>query len=143
VLLLVVIGEPVPTGLMEIAREAIGRGFDAPALHSLAAHVGDDGEARAMVLRVAEEVGWDLPDAQAARVELVRHWASGLLTGQVAPIDGARSIARIGAELDGVEGEPGVFATLVTEWTRFDDGSRQECERRIVEEAGLLVADTA
>jgi hypothetical protein len=141
-LLLFLTGEH-PSNLPDVAREALDRGFDAPTLRRLAEHpAADQRETGAMLVRVAEEIGWDVPDAGTARVELVRHWAGEILTGQVTPIDGAQRIVRIlGVDSDAEDSEAGVFATLVAKCD--DTGEQEECERRIVAEAGLLVADTA
>lgn len=79
------------------------------------------------------------PDETAWRLKLVRSWAREMVTGHLSPIDGARRIAGEGAS---AQGELAVFRQLVREW-ETDDAGRPECERRILDEASLLLADTA
>lgn len=71
--------------------------------------------------------------------ENVKSWAREIVTNQIAPIDGARLIAEHGA---GEASELAVFSSLVEEWGAGGE-RRDEAERRIVEEAGMLLADTA
>ncbi|MDQ3945520.1 MAG: hypothetical protein M3357_10300 [Actinomycetota bacterium] len=74
--------------------------------------------------------------------DAVRQWARAIVTGHVSPIEGARRILRDGSgDLD-VGGELMVFAGLVGEWEE-DETQRQECEARIMDQAALLLADTA
>lgn len=75
----------------------------------------------------------------AVRLDAVRHWAREIITGQVPPIEGARGIAqRCSDELRHLA----VFEELVSEWDR-DEAGREDCEARMLEEASLIVADTA
>jgi len=75
----------------------------------------------------------------ADQLKLVRSWAREVVTGRLSPIDGARRIAGEGGS---DEEEPAVFEQLVREW-EADEAGREECERRILDEASLLLADTA
>lgn len=74
--------------------------------------------------------------------EAIRHWAREIVTGHVSPIDGARRILRDAPEGFDPAGELMVFAGLVGEWEE-DEGRRSECEARIMDEAALVLADTA
>jgi hypothetical protein len=71
------------------------------------------------------------------QLETVHEWAREMLTGRLAPIDGARRIAGAAGRTDD---ERRRFAELVAAW---DAGERDEVADRILEEASLLVADTA
>ena len=75
----------------------------------------------------------------AARLQLVKSWAREMVTGHLAPIDGARRITDAGAA---AEEELAVFHQLVQEWEQ-GEADRPECERRILDKASLLLADTA
>jgi hypothetical protein len=75
--------------------------------------------------------------------ESARHWAREIVTGRVTPIEGARRIVA-GAGEFGPADELMVFAGLVVEWDENEDeGGREECEARIMDEAAMLLADTA
>jgi hypothetical protein len=62
-----------------------------------------------------------------------------MIGGHLPAIEGARRIA--GARSEGLE-HLAVFQELVGEWDR-DESGREDCERRILEQASLLLADTA
>lgn len=79
------------------------------------------------------------PDEAVSPLKLVRSWAREMVTGHLSPIDGARRIIGEGAA---AEEELAVFHRLVRDW-ETDEAGRQECERRILDEASLLLADTA
>jgi hypothetical protein len=79
---------------------------------------------------------------KASGPDTVRHWAREIVTGHVSPIEGARSIVRDGAEELDASGELMVFAGLIGEWEE-DESRRADCEARIMDEAALLLADTA
>jgi anthranilate phosphoribosyltransferase len=64
--------------------------------------------------------------------EAIRELAAQVVSGQLAPVEGARQIAAQAARLD----EPGELAA-------FADLARTGAEDRILEEASLLLADTA
>jgi hypothetical protein len=72
-------------------------------------------------------------------LQLVRTWAREMIGGHLPAIDGARRIAE--ARSEGLE-HLVVFQELVAEWDR-DASGREDCERRILEQASLLLADTA
>jgi hypothetical protein len=74
--------------------------------------------------------------------DIVRHWAREIVTGHVSPIDGARCIVQEGPEELDAGGELMVFAGLIGEWEE-DESRRADCEARIMDEAALLLADTA
>jgi hypothetical protein len=81
-------------------------------------------------------------DQSGDRRDVARHWGREIVTGHVSPIEGARNILR-----DAPEGlDPGmdlmVFADLVGEWDE-DESRRADCEARIMDQAALLLADTA
>jgi hypothetical protein len=136
-LLLLAIGEQLPEELQRIAQDALSRGFDAPSLREMAR--AGAGDARGALRRAAEELGWAVPDEASARLELIRYWASEIVSGQVAPIEGARRIARQASpEL----GHLSVWRELVGEWDG-DETRTGESEAAILEQAALLLADTA
>ena len=64
--------------------------------------------------------------------EAIRELAAQVVTGQLTPVEGARQIAARAAQLSD-PGELAVFAEL----------ARTGAERAILEEASLLLADTA
>ena len=77
----------------------------------------------------------------AARLQLVKSWAREMVTGcqTSPPSTGARRIADAGAA---AEEELAVFHQLVQEREQ-GEADRPECERRILDKASLLLADTA
>jgi hypothetical protein len=79
-------------------------------------------------------------DETASRLKLVRSWAREMVTGHLSPIDGARRIAGEGGS---AQDELAVFHQLVREWEETGESGRPECERRMLDEASLLLADTA
>ena len=74
--------------------------------------------------------------------ELVKSWARQIVTNQLSAIDGARLIVEHCAGNAAEASELAVFAVLLQDWEAGGD-RRAEAERRIVEEAGMLLADTA
>jgi anthranilate phosphoribosyltransferase len=64
--------------------------------------------------------------------EAIRELAAQVLTGQLSPVEGAQQIAAHAARLSD-PGELAIFAEL----------ARTGAENQILEEASLLVADTA
>ncbi|HKY75537.1 MAG TPA: hypothetical protein VJS45_05325 [Acidimicrobiia bacterium] len=64
--------------------------------------------------------------------EAIRQLAAQMISGQLAPVEGARQIAAQAANLSN-PGELAVFAEL----------ARTGAENQILEEASLLLADTA
>ncbi len=80
--------------------------------------------------------------SQDAGPEPARHWAREIVTGHISPIDGARAILRDAS--DGLDpgGELMTFAELVGHWEK-DASRRDEYEARIMDEAAMLLADTA
>ena len=64
--------------------------------------------------------------------QVIRELAGQVLTGQLAPVEGARRIAAEAGRLD----DPGDLAD-------FADLARHGAEEAILEQASLLVADTA
>ncbi|MGH9024327.1 MAG: hypothetical protein ACRDV9_14745 [Acidimicrobiia bacterium] len=81
-----------------------------------------------------------MDDAEYARIEQARHWAREILTGRLPAVEGARRIARSAKGSSGAELVR--FAELVSAW-ESDSHGREDCERLMLEEASLLVADTA
>ena len=77
----------------------------------------------------------------AARRESARRWAREIVTGHLTPIEGARRIVAGAGEFDRAD-QLMVFAGLIGEW-EDDEAGRPECEARIMDEAALLLADTA
>lgn len=78
---------------------------------------------------------------QDAEEESAQHWAREIVTGHLTPIEGARRIVAGAGEFEAAD-ELMVFAGLVGEWEDDEDG-RDECEARIMDEAAMLLADTA
>jgi hypothetical protein len=68
-----------------------------------------------------------------------RALAREMIGGRLAPVEGAR---RIGRERTEGADHLAVFEELAGEWER-DEDNREDCERRILEQASLLLADTA
>ena len=64
--------------------------------------------------------------------EAIRELAAQVVSGQLAPVEGAEQIA---AQVDQLD-DPGELAT-------FADLARTGAEEKILEEASLLLADTA
>jgi hypothetical protein len=64
--------------------------------------------------------------------EAIRELAAQVVTGQLAPVEGAQQIAARAAQLP----DPGELAV-------FADLARTGAENEILEEASLLLADTA
>lgn len=64
--------------------------------------------------------------------EVIREIAAQIVTGQIAPVEGARQIADEAGRLD----SPAYFTT-------FGELARDGAEEAIVEQASLLLADTA
>jgi hypothetical protein len=64
--------------------------------------------------------------------EAIRELAAQLISGQLAPVEGAEQIAARAAQLS----DPGELAV-------FADLARRGAESEILEEASLLLADTA
>jgi hypothetical protein len=79
--------------------------------------------------------------SQDADRESARHWAREIVTGHVTPIEGARRIVAGVGEFNPAD-ELMVFAGLVGKWEE-DEDARAECEARILDEAAMLLADTA
>jgi hypothetical protein len=73
--------------------------------------------------------------------ESARHWAREIVTGHISPIEGARRIVAGAGALE-PDDELMVFAGLVGDWEE-DEAGRPDCEARIMDEAGMLLADTA
>ena len=72
----------------------------------------------------------------------IKHWAREIVTGHVSPIEGARRILRDAPDDLDPGGELMVFAGLVGQWDD-DETTRDDCEARIMNEAAMLLADTA
>jgi hypothetical protein len=77
-------------------------------------------------------------------MELVRAWAREIVSGRLHPAEGAQRISGQAAHVDAAAALA-EFGDLAARWEASGDDAdgRAECERRMVEEAGLLLADTA
>lgn len=73
--------------------------------------------------------------------ESARHWAREIVTGHLSPIEGARRMVAGAGEFDPAD-ELMVFAGLIADW-EADEAARPDCEARIMDEAAMLLADTA
>ena len=82
------------------------------------------------------------PDQRPTGPGTAREWARDIVTGHVSPIDGARGILRDSADELDPGGELMVFAELIGEWEE-DESGRGDCEARILDQAAMLLADTA
>jgi hypothetical protein len=71
------------------------------------------------------------------QLSLARAWAREMISGQLSAIEGAR---RIGEQVSEGFEYLAVFEELAGEW---EGGDREECEARMLEQASLLLADTA
>ena len=72
-----------------------------------------------------------------ARLALVRRLARDMVAGQLSPLEGAQLI---GAQASEELAHLSVFRDLAGEW---ESGGKENAERGILEQASLLLADTA
>lgn len=127
-------------GLPDLATDALLRGLDTPALRELAGAAPDDyWLIKGLFEKVAEELGLDMLEEQAALWELARHKAGEIASGEVGPAAGAHWIWSEICHRIEREGDLRIFIGLASEW---DDHPRQraELETQIIRAAEELVA---
>ena len=93
-----------PESLVAFAIEALGDGHESPSLVNLAGLVGIEmGEAELFFNRAITELGIRRPDLKEAILLLARQKSRDIVSGRVAPCQGARDIWRLSLEYpDGV-----------------------------------------
>lgn len=137
----VLAGEVGSEELPMIAARALAEGQDGPSLRQLAGlSRAEYLESRELLRRVVEELGLTaLPGEKGAVSELVRSVARQIVTGTVAPIEGAGALAAYGPSLDWW-GPLWQVAYLADLWDE-DIDARAEIERGIVREAHVILAE--
>jgi hypothetical protein len=139
-LLRMTVGEQPPEGLPWLAADALSRGLDSPALRELAgAPAVDHQQNRDLFIEAMRELGAEAPSTQDASRALVRHWAEEILSGTLAPHEGARRIWWKGWEALARPDDLAVFVVLASEW-EDDLDHRDDCEQDIIAAARALLA---
>ncbi|MFI5490515.1 hypothetical protein [Micromonospora echinaurantiaca] len=94
----VLAGDLASEELPMIAAQALAEGLDGPSLRELAElSRGEYREARELLDQVVDELGLPkLPDEDQAVWEVVVSYARRLVSGVIAPVDGAHAIAAYG-----------------------------------------------
>ena len=133
-------GEVPSEDLPSWAAQALVDGLDSPALRELAGLPrGEVREARDLFRQAVVELGAVLPTEDASPGDLALFWASRVVAGSVAPVDGANWIIRYGEELGWPERLQRLLG-LASVWDDWPEG-RRETERSIVAEAQALLVD--
>lgn len=122
-----------------LATEALSRGLDTPALRELAGTSPRDvREAGDLFVVALGELGITLLDEQQALWKLVRHMATEIVSGGLAPYDGASWIWREASHGVEAEGDLRTFGGLASEWEDHP-ASRPELETAIIDAADELL----
>jgi hypothetical protein len=133
-----VTGDVSPEELPMIAAEAIVRGVDSPSLRQLAGlgRRDDTRDIRDLYRAAMDELGIDIPDADALRWEYVHFWAQRMLDGSLSPYEAASKISTESFRL----GEPEALRDLyiLTLLWEDDPGHRTALERSMLEAAENL-----
>lgn len=125
--------------LPDLATEALSRGLDSPALRELAgASPRDVREAGDPLVVALGELGITLLDVQPALWRLVRHTATEIVRGDLAPYDGASWIWHEASYRVEPEGDLRIFIGLASEWEDHP-ASRPQIETAIVDAAEELL----
>lgn len=137
----VLAGDLASEELPMIAAQALAEGLDSPSLRELAGlSRGEYREARELLFQVVDELGLPkLPDCDQAVWEMVGSYARRIVSGAVAPVDGAHAIAWYAGSL-GFPGSLATFAFLADLW---EDNvvERAQLEQDIVREAEAMLRD--
>jgi hypothetical protein len=137
----VLAGDLASEELPMVAAQALAEGLDSPSLRELAGlSRGEYREARALLDQVVDELGLSgLPDENQAVWEVMVSYARRLLSGVIAPVDGAHAIAAFGGSL----GFPEPLATfaLLTDLWEDNAAERAQLERDMVREAEAMLRD--
>lgn len=134
-----VIGELPSEALPDVATQALVRGIDSPALRELAGTSPGEVRQAADLFRAAvEELGEPLPDRDAALWWLVRRAARQVVSGDLAPYEGALWIWRNAAHEVEEEGDLRIFIGLSSEREDHPDASEQ-IDAEIVRAAAELL----
>ncbi|MCW3819876.1 hypothetical protein ONA91_36110 [Micromonospora sp. DR5-3] len=135
----VLAGDLASEELPMIAAQALAEGLDSPSLRELAGlSRGEYREARELLYQVVDELGLpNLPDADQAVWEVVGSYARRIVSGAVAPVNGAHAIASHAGSL-GFPGPLATFAFLADLW-EDNLAERVQLEQDMVREAAALV----
>lgn len=121
--------------LPDVATDALVRGLDSPALRELAgAPTTDYWQVKYLFENALSELGIDVPDEQAALWRLAQNKAAEIVSGEVAPADGAHWIWSEVSDRIRREGDLRVFIGLASEWDDHPN-ERAEIERSIIDAA--------
>jgi hypothetical protein len=133
-----VLGRLPARRLPEIARQAIGQGFQGPNLQAMARPRRTDEMPDEIVEGALRELGREPITALEAVRRLAGYIAARILRKQLSPVDGAYEIAGLLRRFDRDELPP-----LLGEFRWSPDGTRQWLadERRIVELSWMLLED--
>ncbi|GAB2816644.1 hypothetical protein GCM10027176_21670 [Actinoallomurus bryophytorum] len=121
-----------------IAAEAIVRGIDSPSIHQLAglSQRDDPRDIRDLYRAAMDELGIDIPNADALRWEYVHFWAQCMLNGSLSPYEAASKVSAESFRLGEPEALRDMYAlTLLWE---DDPGHRTALERSMLEAAKSL-----
>jgi hypothetical protein len=132
-----VLGAQLGEELPALATDALVCGLDGLALRELAGlRPADHNEAPELLMRVASELGLEVPTPEAAGWRFVRRWAADLLDGRRSPIDAARLIWWEGWERLGRPESLTPFVGLASEWeddpahrAKYEDNMKQVARR--------------
>jgi hypothetical protein len=134
------IGEQSSEELPMLAAEALARGIDSPSLREAAGVPNSEvREARDLFVVALSELGIAVPNVDDALWRLVRHVATQIVDGRIAPYEGASWIWHHAYHRVEREGDLRVFVGLASEW---DDqpNARPNYERQIIDEAEIVLA---
>jgi hypothetical protein len=122
------------------AAQALVEGLDSPTLRELAGLPrGEVREAQDLFRHALVELGAVLPAESASPGDLVLFWASRMVAGTVAPVNGANWIIRYGEDLGWPERLTHMLG-LASMWDDWPEG-RRETERNMVAAAQALLVD--
>ncbi|MEU4715514.1 hypothetical protein AB0F73_17900 [Micromonospora purpureochromogenes] len=122
-----------------IAAQALAEGLDSPSLRELAGlSRGEYREARELLDQVVDELGLpELPDDDQAVWEVVVSYARRLVSGAIAPVEGAHAIAAYAGSL-GFPEPLATFAFLADLW-EDNAAERVQLEQDMVREAEAML----
>jgi hypothetical protein len=122
-----------------ICTDLLVDGYDTPSLRVLAGLTATDGqEVRELLPRVFHEMGMEEPSPIQAAWFLAQSTARDIVSGTVAPSDGARAIGDLGSTFDPLWPSLSIFIGLSSEWDDHPQ-QRQAYDSDIREEAARLI----
>src|SRR5260221_13078657 len=133
------VDEQPPEELPGLAADALVRGNDSPSMREAAGTRNDEvRDARDRFLAALDELGIEIPQVDDALWRLVRVVAAQIVSGGVAPYEGASWIWHHASHRVDREGDLRIFIGLASEWEGHSN-YRTEYEQRIIEEAEILL----